>query len=133
MIFRKEFFEKQGGFNTDLHTRGDDKFIFLKLKEAGYKILYIPTLEVSHFIDDYRLEKSFIIRLSKVIGQSEAIRLKNKSAFQRLLKQTEYLFKLSAALVISALFVLRGDALKAAYIIRVRWYVFIGYYLNEKL
>ena len=133
MIFRKEFFEKQGGFNTDLHTRGDDKFIFLKLKEAGHKILYIPTLEVSHFIDDYRLEKSFIIRLSKVIGQSEAIRLKNKSAFQKLLKQTEYLFKLSAALVISTWFVLRGDALKAAYIIRVRWYVFIGYYLNEKL
>ena len=133
MIFRKEFFENHGGFNTDLHTRGDDKFIFLKLKEVGHKILYIPSLVVSHFIDDYRLEKSFIVRLSKVIGQSEAIRLKNKSLFERIVKQSEYLFKLGAAFLLSLLFLCKGQALKAGYIIRVRWFVFIGYYLNEKL
>ncbi len=62
MIFRKEFFEKHGGFNTDLHTRGDDKFIFLKLKEKGYKILYIPSLEVSHLlmITDWRNLSLFV-------------------------------------------------------------------------
>ena len=133
MIFRREFFEKYGGFNTDLHTRGDDKFIFLKLKEVGHRILYIPSLIVSHFIDDYRLEKSFIVRLSKVIGQSEAIRLKNKKFLKKFLKQGEYLFKLGAALLLSLSFMAKGQPLKAGYIILVRWFVFVGYYIDKKL
>ncbi|MCH1478760.1 glycosyltransferase [Crocinitomicaceae bacterium] len=133
MIFRKEFFEKHGGFNTDLHTRGDDKFIFLKLKEKGYKILYIPSLEVSHFIDDYRLEESFIIRLSKVIGQSEYIRLQNNNIAQRLVKQIEYLIKLKIALGLGLLYLCRGSYLKARYLILVRWNVLKGYYISEKL
>ena len=133
MIFRKEFFEKHGGFNTDLHTRGDDKFIFLKLKEKGHKILYIPNLEVSHFIDDYRLEESFIIRLSKVIGQSEYIRLKNSNITQRLVKQIEYLVKLKIAFGLGLLFLCRGSYLKAKYLILVRWNVLKGYYISEKL
>ena len=133
MIFRKEFFEKHGGFNTDLHTRGDDKFIFLKLKEKGYKILYIPTLEVSHFIDNYRLEESFIIRLSKVIGQSEYIRLQNSNITQRLVKQVEYLVKLKIAFGLGLLFLFRGSYLKAKYLILVRWNVLKGYYISEKL
>jgi len=133
MIFRKEFFEKHGGFNTDLHTRGDDKFIFLKLKESGNKILYIPELEVSHFIDDYRLEKSFIIRLSKIIGQSECIRLKNHKLISRLQKQIEYLVKLKIALGLGLLYLIKGQSLKAQYLVLVRWYVLKGYYISEKL
>lgn len=133
MVFRKVFFEKHGGFNTDLHTRGDDKFIFLKLKEKGYKILYIPKLEVSHFIDDYRLDKAFIIRLSKVIGQSEYIRLQNSSAMNRLVKQIEYIVKLKIAFVLSTIYACQGSFLKAKYLILVRWNVLKGYYISEKL
>ena len=133
MIFRKSFFERHGGFNTDLHTRGDDKYIFYKLKEEGYKILYIPQLEVQHFIDDYRLEKSFIIRLSKVIGQSERIRLENFSWTSKILKQLEYLIKLDLSIALCILFFCKGQFSKASYIVRVRWYVLVGYYLKEKL
>ena len=50
MVFRKEFFEDHGGFNVNLHTRGDDKFVFDKLKKVGLKTLYLPTLKVEHFI-----------------------------------------------------------------------------------
>lgn len=128
MIFRKSFFEECGGFNSDLHTRGDDKFIFDKLKKASLKILYIPSLKVEHFIDDYRLEKSFIIRLSKIIGESEAIRLKKESYLLKMNKILEYIFKFFAALFIGLSFILTRKMSKAKFIILVRWHVLLGYF-----
>lgn len=133
MVFRKEFFEEHGGFNVDLHTRGDDKFVFDKLKKAGLTTLYIPTLEVEHFIDDYRLEKGFIIRLSKIIGQSEAIRLKNASFSERLLKILEYKFKLGAAFIIALGFLFTGQFSKAYYLLLVRWNVLFGFFIKRKI
>ena len=88
---------------------------------------------MSHFIDDYRLEESFIIRLSKVIGQSEYIRLQNSNITQRLVKQIEYLVKLKIAFGLGLLFLLGGSYLKAKYLILVRWNVLKGYYISEKL
>ena len=133
MIFRKEFFEQHSGFNADLHTRGDDKFVFDKLKKAGLKTLYIPDLEVEHFIDDYRLEKKFIIRLSKIIGQSEQIRLMNAPFHLKLTKFLEYSFKLGAAFLIAAGFILTNKLPQARYIVLVRWYVLIGYFIQSKI
>lgn len=132
MIYRKEFFDKYGGFNIDLHTRGDDKFVFDKLKKNNEKILYIPNIDVDHFIDDYRLEKSFIIRLSKIIGQSEAIRLKD-SVIGRMVKFLEYLFKLGVSFVLAFFFILKKQSSKATYILLVRYYVLIGFFIKEKI
>ncbi len=133
MVFRKEFFHSYGGFNVDLHTRGDDKFVFDKLKKAGLKTLYLPTLKVEHFIDDYRLEKGFIIRLSKIIGQSEAIRLKENSKSEKFIKLIEYIFKFGAALIISLGFLFTGQFSKAYYLILVRWNVLRGFFIKQKI
>ncbi|MEY3236621.1 MAG: hypothetical protein RI883_722 [Bacteroidota bacterium] len=133
MVFRKEFFEEHGGFNVDLHTRGDDKFVFDKLKKAGLKTLYLPTLKVEHFIDDYRLEKGFIIRLSKIIGQSEAIRLKETSKSEKFIKLIEYIFKFGAALIISLGFLFTWQFSKAYYLILVRWNVLHGFFIKQKI
>ena len=133
MVFRKEFFENHGGFNVDLHTRGDDKYIFQKLRDKKHKILYIPELKVSHFIDDYRLEKNFIIRLSKIIGQSEAIRLKNKNVIFKSMKFFEYLIKWKASLLLALVFLAKGQKEKSKYIVMVRWQVILGYFMKEQL
>ena len=133
MVFRKEFFEKHGGFNVDLHTRGDDKYIFQKLRDNKYKILYLPELKVSHFIDDYRLEKNFIIRLSKIIGQSEAIRLKNKNIIFKMMKLFEYLIKWKVSLLLAFIFLSKGQKEKSKYIVMVRWQVILGYFIKKKL
>jgi glycosyltransferase involved in cell wall biosynthesis len=133
MIFRKEFFEKHGGFNTDLHTRSDDKFVFEKLKKAGLTTLYIPTLKVEHFIDDYRLEKSFIKRLAKVTGQSEAIRIKDHGALAKVKKVVEYLFKYGASYIIALGFIFSGKPSKAQFVVMVRWNVFKGFFIKRKL
>ena len=133
MVFRKEFFEDHGGFNVNLHTRGDDKFVFDKLKKAGLKTLYLPRLKVEHFIDDFRLEKGFIIRLSKIIGQSEAIRLKETSKSKKFIKLVEYIFKFGAALIISLGFLFTGQFSKAYYLILVRWNVLHGFFIKQKI
>ncbi|MFT5860009.1 MAG: glycosyltransferase involved in cell wall biosynthesis [Flavobacteriaceae bacterium] len=133
MIFRKEFFEEHGGFNVDLHTRSDDKFVFDKLKKAGLTTLYIPTLKVQHFIDDYRLEKKFIKRLAKVTGQSEAIRIQEFGTGARLKKIIEYWFKYGASLFIALSFFLRGAPSKAKYVVMVRWNVLIGFFIKKPL
>ena len=133
MVFRKEFFENHGGFNVDLHTRGDDKYIFQKLRDNNYKILYVPELKVSHFIDDYRLEKNFIIRLSKIIGQSEAIRLKNKNIIFKMMKLFEYLIKWKMSLLLAFIFLSKGQIEKSKYIVMVRWQVILGYFIKKKL
>ncbi len=132
MVFRKEFFEIYGGFNADLHTRGDDKFVFEKLKRAKLKTLYIPQLEVSHFIDDYRLEKDFIVKLSKVIGQSEKIRLADSNIWLKFLKLVEYIMKFSASLIIAFGFLLKSQTSKAEYLILVRWNVLLAFIKKGK-
>lgn len=133
MVFRKEFFENYGGFNVDLHTRGDDKFVFDNLKKNKLKILYLPNLYVEHFIDDYRLEKSFIIKLSKIIGQSEQIRLKRYNTAIRINKFLEYIFKLFAAFVIALFYIFQLQYQKAQYLILVRWNVLKGFFIKSKI
>lgn len=133
MVFRKEFFEQHGGFNSNLHVRSDDKFIFIKLKNAGLKVLYIPNLYVEHFMDDFRLEKKFIIRLSKIVGQSEWIRLNEFPTSSKIIKFFEYFFKYFAAYPFALLYSLKGQFLKAYYIILVRWYVLIGFFTKKSL
>ena len=97
-------------------------------------MLYIPQLKVDHFIDDYRLEKSFIKRLSKVIGQSESIRLREASIFARAAKFFEYVFKFFAALLISLKFLIKGEVTKAQYVTFIRWNVIKGFFsMNSKV
>jgi len=130
MIFRSEFFEQHGGFNADLEIRGDDKFVFLKLKAAGLKILYVPTIYVEHFMDDFRLEYKFLQRLSKIIGQSERLRLKGQT-FQLFKKFVEYVFKYKVSLILAFGFLLKGERLKAKYIVMVRWNVLRGFFMKN--
>jgi glycosyltransferase involved in cell wall biosynthesis len=132
MVFRKEVFDVYGGFNSDLHTRGDDKYVFDKLKKNNVKILYSPTIEVEHFIDDYRLEKKFIIRLSKIIGQSEAIRLKDNNLLLTI-KFLEYTLKILIAFILAFGFLINKKYTKAQYILIVRYYVLLGFFIKNKI
>lgn len=133
MAFRKEFFENHGGFNSSLHIRGDDKFIFIKLKDAGLKVLYVPNLYVQHFMDDFRIEKKFIIRLSTIIGQSERIRLNEFGISANSQKFIEYVLKFLASMAFALFFACKGQFQKAQYIILVRWYVLVGFFIKKTI
>jgi glycosyltransferase involved in cell wall biosynthesis len=132
MAFRKEFFTLHGGFNSNLHVRSDDKFIFIKLKNAGLNVLYVPNLYVQHFMDDFRLEKKFIVRLSKIVGQSERIRLNEFGILSKLVKLVEYIFKCFASFAFAFIYTFKLEFSKAYYIVLVRWYVLIGFFIKKQ-
>jgi len=131
MFFRAEYFAKNGGFNTDLTLRSDEKYVFNKMKASGLDMLYTPKVYVNHFMDDFRVEEWFVRYLSQVVGNSERIRLKDTSLLSKFGKIIEYFFKYAAAIVLAIGFLLKGELAKAKYIILVRWHVLIGYFKKK--
>ncbi|MFT4661564.1 MAG: glycosyltransferase involved in cell wall biosynthesis [Patiriisocius sp.] len=131
MYFKAEYFKKYGGFNTDLQLRSDEKYVFNKMKENGYDMLYTPEVYVNHFMDDFRVEEWFVRYLSQVVGNSERIRLKDTTIFAKFAKIIEYLLKYAASLILAIGFLFQGQLAKAKYIILVRWNVILGYFKKE--
>jgi glucosyl-dolichyl phosphate glucuronosyltransferase len=67
MAFRREIFEKYGGFRTDLgpcpgtEIRGEDSEFGQQLLDAGERLRYEPMALVYHQIHENRLRKSFFL------------------------------------------------------------------------
>lgn len=66
MFFRKEVFDKYGGFRTDLGPRGniygsneDSEFCF-RLMKKGEKLLYYPKAVIYHPVAQYKISKKYI-------------------------------------------------------------------------
>jgi glucosyl-dolichyl phosphate glucuronosyltransferase len=68
MAFRKEVFEKYGGFRSDLGPRPGSEIRFEdtefggRLLKRGEKLLYVPTAIVYHAIPERRLKKQYYLR-----------------------------------------------------------------------
>ena len=70
-----------GVFNTSLGRNGsnillggEEKDIFNRIRQNGYKIIYFPDITVRHCIPAHRTTKEFIARLGYGIGISERMR-----------------------------------------------------------
>ena len=49
MFFRKEVYEKVGGFDNDYFMYGEDLDLCYRVQKAGYKVYYVPTTEIIHY------------------------------------------------------------------------------------
>ena len=132
MAFRRELFEKFGGFNTDLVYRGDDKYVFYKLKKNKVKILYAPNVYVNHNIDAYRIEPKFIDKISKSTGASEKLRLQTEPGYKSVYKLLEYFYKLSGAVVLYFMFLIKGQPQKGKYCVKVMYHTILGFFKEKK-
>ncbi len=134
MSFRREVFQKFGKFDTELGRIGrvglasEEKDLFRRLKSGGAKIMYLPDITVHHHIDDYRLEKSYIIKLCYGIGISERIRTRKINVIEYFKKFIEYIFKLLASFLIAAGYILKGEFEKAKYVVLFRYYILKGFF-----
>jgi len=137
MSFRREVFEKYGKFDTELGRIGrvglasEEKDIFERLKTSGAKIMYLPNITVHHHIDDYRLEKSYIIKLCYGIGISEKIRTRKINFVEYLKKLSEFIFKFFASVLIALGYILKGEFEKAKYVVLFRYYILKGFFKKE--
>lgn len=67
MAFRKELFQKYGGFRTDLgprpgsEIRNEDTEFGRRLMLAGERLRYVPSAVVHHYVPPQRLEKKYFL------------------------------------------------------------------------
>ena len=130
MFFKKSVLEEIGGFNTALKLRADDKYIFFKIREAGYRVLYLPNVVVWHFIDDFRNSLVYVKKVSRLNGEAEHTRigtLKRKRRITYLLRLWDYIWKLGAATVLWLLFALKGQNIKGKALFLSVWNALRGF------
>ncbi|MCK9561383.1 MAG: glycosyltransferase [Bacteroidales bacterium] len=127
MAFHKKIFDEIGMFNEELTFRNDDKYIFLQIKKAGKKILYIPTIVVHHNIDAERIQYKNLIKLCYAIGYSERVRLQHHSFIEKMIKGIEYTIKFFASYLLAIPFLLNKQSEKGRFLITVRKYILVSY------
>jgi glycosyltransferase involved in cell wall biosynthesis len=128
MIFRKDIFDEIGVF--DMPTpRSDDKQFFLKIKQAGKKVLYLPDVTVYHFIDAWRLTKKYVIKTSCINGCSDAVMydlFDNKTRL-KFFRFADLVFKTFAALVLWGYFSVKGQGIKGKFLFLSMWHTLDGF------
>ena len=130
MFFKKSVLDEIGGFNTALKLRSDDKYIFLKIREAGYRVLYLPKVVVWHFIDDFRNSLAYVKKVSRLNGEAERTRigtLKHKRRITYLLRLWDYVWKLGASTVLWLLYTLKGQNIKGKALFLSVWNALKGF------
>ncbi len=79
MAFRRQVFERHGGFSSHLGLRGERQLfceeteLFLRLERGGGRIVYSPESRVRHCVDVSRLTAGWLARRFTAQGRSEAI------------------------------------------------------------
>lgn len=133
MAFRKDVFNKIGGFNTSLNLRADDKYVFYKIKKAKLKVLYFPDAVVMHNIEKERTTEKFIIRLSRLNGRSERIRLNTDSKVKSFFHSFIFILKIFASYLLFLKFLLNKEVIKGKYLVKVMLNTFYGYIFYNKV
>jgi glucosyl-dolichyl phosphate glucuronosyltransferase len=132
MAFRKEVFQKIGGFNTELGRKGkvlagnEEKDMFFRMRSAGMNCWFLPHVVLYHIIDDLRLTEEYVRKQATGVGLSERIRIRNSGAGEWLLKITSEVFKSLATIVLSVGYALKGQFPKSRMLLKFRFWVWKG-------
>ncbi len=130
MFFKKTALEKIGGFNTEIKLRSDDKYVFLKFRETGQRILYLPEVVVWHFIDDFRNSLAYVKKISRLNGVGEQNRIRTLKHHRRkayFLLLFDYLWKLAASVVLWLIYALKGQPIKGKALFLSIWNALKGF------
>lgn len=132
MAYRKKYLQQIGGFNTLLTFRGDDKYIYLAVKEINPEIYYVPSALVRHNIPGRRLQFSYLKTLYLKTGNEEKLRVKLKDGNGAvMMKFFEFLFKFGVSIAIWAWYTLGGRELQGRYVFYSQWFTLKGFLMKE--
>ncbi len=126
MSYKKDILLKVGGFNNALKWRVDDKYIFLEVEKISTEVYYIPELKVDHHIDDVRISDESFDGLSRKLGEEEKLRVLSINKLSYLIKLVEYFLKYCVVYFFYIQFLIKGEAIKGRYLIRMRRLAFVG-------
>lgn len=132
MGISRKVIDQVGGFNTalgrtkDLLLGGEEKDIFMRIRNAGYPVLYFPNIKLKHCIPMRRTTNEFIQKLGYGVGVSERLRTKAISAsayYKRVLME---LIKWAGTCVIWLRYAVVGQLAKGNILILFRYNVSKG-------
>lgn len=132
MGFRKDCIDQCGLFNTELGRSkknlmgGEEKDLFNRVKEKGFKILYFPDIEVEHVIPPQRTTLDYIKRLGRGIGMSEKLRTLNISKWEYVKRLGMELIKWGGSIILGIGYTLLFSPRKGWVLILFRWNVTAG-------
>ena len=127
MIVNKAVYDQVGGFNTalpgvvgTLRIGGEGKELFFKIMALNHTIYYDPSICIYHVVEVKKLTSEYMYRVASGIGRGERTRTKQISTKAYILKITEYLFKLGAAVILGIKYLLQGTPAKSWPVIQFR-------------
>jgi glycosyltransferase involved in cell wall biosynthesis len=132
MAYRKKYLQQIGGFNTLLTFRGDDKYIYLAVKEINAEIYYLPSALVRHNIPGRRLHFSYLKTLYLKTGNEEKLRVRLKDGQGAVvLKFFEFLFKFGVSTAIWFWYAITRKELQGRYVFYSQWFTLKGFLMKD--
>jgi hypothetical protein len=110
MLVRRKVFEEVDGFDADYYAHGEDLDLCYKIKEKGYKVMYLPQWESGHF-------------KTRIPGTKDRLKKKTEEPLS-----TKIAFARSST---DAMRVFMRKHYKKKYIAPLIWFMSFGTYLLE--
>jgi glucosyl-dolichyl phosphate glucuronosyltransferase len=133
MVVTKKAFDDIQGFSTaipgvkgTLRIGGEGKDFFMRMKQKGYHIFYVPNVVVHHVVETEKLTPEYMYRVASGIGRGERLRIQ-KGWWPFVKKLVEYLYKLFGACIIALKYAVSGKRQKAWPVVQFRIDVLKGY------
>lgn len=137
IAFRKEVFKKYGLFDVNLGRRGDnleggdEKEIIYRIKKAGAKVMYAPSIVVDHFIPQKRVEMDYIRRMGTGVGRHERKRIAKEGLVGYVEKIMQEIIKVGATVVLFLYYLILVKPSKGITLVKFRYWVLQGLITNK--
>ncbi|MEZ4952722.1 MAG: glycosyltransferase [Saprospiraceae bacterium] len=135
MTISKEFLEKHNlRFDPNLGrigkdgTSSEEKILFGAIRKLRGEFYYDPSLVVHHQVDAYRMEHSFLVKLSKGLGRSQFIAYRQMGLLNLITPMMIIFFKMGAAVILAVGYLLQGKPAVSWHLLKFRWYVLLGFF-----
>lgn len=132
MGFSKSLIQKTGLFNEQLGRTGtsmlggEEKDLFIRIRNHKIPIYYFPKMLVHHVIPEKRLQIPFIKNLGINIGISEKIRTKNKNSIAYIERLCLEIYKWIGSIALFFIYLLKLQPSKGVMILKFRFWVSKG-------
>lgn len=134
MGFKKSVFEDVGHFDTGigkkgkkLHTKGEEKEMFQRIRSISSDIYYLPDAFVFHHVDGSRLTPEYVKKQALGIGRGMKLRLQRGSKPPLLRSWISEAGKWLVSIPLALGYLLSLQPAKAQMLFRFRWWIFKGY------
>lgn len=137
MAFRKALFAQVGMFDPRLGRiknslmGSEEKDLFVRVKDAGLPVYYVPQALVYHTIPPERTADPFLSKVSKGIGQSERLRFQAAGLRGKLQILAVQSYRTAGTLIIALGYLLRGWYAKARMLMKYRQWFIQGFFRSS--